>query len=193
MSEPNLAQKLQQLVAAVQALSANDADESGLTRERWLQQIQTVLDFHHAALAQLLDLIRREGDVGRRILENATLDGLVANLLLLHGLHPTDLEARACQALDQVRPFLHSQGAEVTLVAVADDAVRLRLDRNGTGYPASPQMLQAAIEETIAAAAPDVRLIEFMESDSAEGTERTRTLSRFPLPLVAQPTGHRTA
>jgi Fe-S cluster biogenesis protein NfuA len=191
MSEPNLPQRLQQLAADVLAIKRGN--EVGLTRDRWLAQIQTVLDFHRAAVAQLLDLIRREGDAGRRVLDNATLDGLIANLLLLHGLHPTDLEARTCQALDQVRPFLHSQGADVTLVAIAEDAVRLRLDRSGTGYPASLQMLRAAIEEVIAAAAPDVRLVQFMESDSAEGTEGTGTPLRYPLPVVAQPAGHRTA
>jgi Fe-S cluster biogenesis protein NfuA len=109
----------------------------------------------------------------------------------LHGFHPSDLESPTCQALDQVRPFLDSQGADVKLVGIAEDAVRLRLERRGTGYPASVQMLQAAIEEAIAAAAPDVRLVEFMESDST--TERTGAASRFPLPVVARPTAYRMA
>lgn len=180
MSDSSLPQRLQRLAADVQALNTESEPRAA---DRTRDIVQTVLDLHRAALAQLLDLIRREGDAGRRILENATQDGLVANLLLLHGVHPTDLEARTCQALDQVRPFLHSQGAEVTLVAIAEDAVRLRLDRRDTGYPASLEMLQAAIEEAIAARAPDVRLVEFIDSNGNNAT------SRLSLPVLGPFTG----
>jgi Fe-S cluster biogenesis protein NfuA len=179
MSEPNLPQRLHQLAADVKDL--DHTETSGRTRDL----LQTVLDFHRAGLAQLVDLIRREGDAGRQILDNAAQDGLVANLLLLHGLHPTDLEARTCQALDQVRPFLHSQGSQVDLVAVADDAVRLRIHRSGAGYPASEHMLRAAIEEAIAATAPDVRLVEFVEFDAAS------TALRLSLPVLPQLAGDR--
>jgi Fe-S cluster biogenesis protein NfuA len=189
MIDPGLPRRLQQLAADIRALGdGSGPEESDRTRDL----IQTVLDFHRGALAQLLDLIRREGEAGSHILENAMEDGLVASLLLLHGLHPTDLESRTEHALDQVRPFLNSQGADVRLVAIAEDAVRVRLHRGGTGYPASVQMLQAAIEEAIAAAAPDVRLVEFVESDVANAAETSGAASRFSLPVLPHPAGNRT-
>jgi Fe-S cluster biogenesis protein NfuA len=176
MSEPSLPQRLRQLVDQLQQ------SESG-ERARARVLIQTVLDFHGAALSQLLELLRQEGDAGRALLEKASRDGLVCNLLLLHGLHPADLETRTQEALARLQPFLRSQGAEVELIAVADDAVRLCLHRNGSGYPASLGTIRAAVEEAVGAAAPDVRLIEFIEPGAA-GNAPT---SRLPLPVLARP------
>ncbi len=173
MSEPNLPQRLRQLVDQIQQL-----DPSDRVRARVL--VQTVLDLHGAALAQLVYLIRQEGDAGRAFLEKVSRDGLVSNLLLLHGLHPSDLETRTQEALIGLQPFLLSQGAEVELMAIADDAVRLCLHQNGSGYPASLGLLRAAIEEAVAIAAPEVRLIEFVEPESA----RNPTTSRVPLPIL---------
>jgi len=178
MTEPSLPQRLQHLVAQIQDLDPAE-------RERARDLVQSVLALHGAGLAQLLALIRQEGDIGTQIAQRVAQDPLVRNLLLLHGLHPDDLETRVCQALDQVRALLHSQGAEVALVAVADDAVRLRLHRQDAGYPASLQTLKAAIEEAIAAASPDVRLIEFVATDEPG----SRVPSRFSLPLVAPHAG----
>ena len=175
MPEPSLPQRLRQLVDQIQQYEPAE-------RARARALIQTVLDFHGAALAQLLELLRQEGDAGHALLEKVSRDGLVRNLLLLHGLHPADLETRTQDALAQVQPLLRSQGAEVELLAVADDAVRLCLSQNGSGYPASLSTLRAAVEEAIAAAAPDVRLVEFVDP---EATGKAAT-SRVPLPLRAR-------
>jgi Fe-S cluster biogenesis protein NfuA len=176
MSEPSLPQRLRQLVDQIQELAPAERD-----RARAL--VQTILDFHGAALAQLLELLRQGGGAGREVLEKASRDGLVRNLLLLHGLHPADLETRTRAALARLEPFLRSQGAEVELIAVADDAVRLCLHRNGSGYPASVQTLRAAIEEAVGADAPDVRLVEFVEPGAAD----TSANSRVSLPVLTRP------
>jgi Fe-S cluster biogenesis protein NfuA len=174
VTEPNLPQRLRQLVDQIQQLEPTE-------RARARALVQTVLDFHGAALAQLLELLRQEED-GRALLEKISQDSLVRNLLLLHGLHPADLETRTREALTRVQPFLRSQGAEVELIAVADEAVRLCLRQNASGYPVSLGTLRAAIEEAIAVAAPDARLVEFVEPGAA-GYART---SRVPLPLLAR-------
>jgi Fe-S cluster biogenesis protein NfuA len=173
MNEPSLPQRLRQLVDQLQELAPAERD-----RARAL--VQTVLDLHGAALARLLELLRQEG--GREVLEKAARDGLVRNLFLLHGLHPADLETRTREALARLEPFLRSQGAEVELVAVADDAVRLCLRRQGPGYPASVQTLRAAIEEAVGADAPDVRLVEFVEPPA----DNVRS-PRVPLPVLTRP------
>jgi Fe-S cluster biogenesis protein NfuA len=167
MTEPSLPQRLRQLVDELQDLAPAERARAGAL-------VQTILDFHGAALAQLLQLLRQEGPAGREVIEKAARDGLVGNLLLLHGLHPVDLETRTREALAQLEPFLRSQGAEVELVAVADDAVRLCLHRNGSGYLVSMQTLRAAIEEAIGTAAPDVRLVEFVEPGAADNAATTR-------------------
>jgi Fe-S cluster biogenesis protein NfuA len=171
MSEPSLPQRLRQLVDQLQELAPAERD-----RARVL--VQTVLDLHGAALARLLELLRQEA--GRHVLDMVCCDGLVRNLFLLHGLHPADVETRTREALARLEPLLRSQGAEVELIAVADDAVRLCLHQHGSGYPASVQTLRAAIEEAVGAEAPDVRLVEFVEPAAADNV----ATSRFSLPLV---------
>ena len=52
--------------------------------------------------------------------ERLATDDLVASLLLVHGLHPHDVERRVSDALDRVRPYLGSHGGDVDLLEVTD-------------------------------------------------------------------------
>jgi Fe-S cluster biogenesis protein NfuA/nitrite reductase/ring-hydroxylating ferredoxin subunit len=82
-------------------------------------------------------------------------------LLILHGLHPFDLETRVRQALDKVRPYLGSHGGNVELLGVtAEGVVRLRLAGSCHGCPSSQVTLKYAIEEEIYKAAPDLTAIQ---------------------------------
>ena len=95
------------------------------------------------------------GEPGRSLLDELARDDLVGSLLMLHGLHPLDLETRVQQALDSVRPFLRSHGGEVELVGITDGVVRLRMKGSCQGCPSSSETLRNRIEEAIVAAAPD--------------------------------------
>lgn len=171
MIEASLPHRLQELERRIRELEVGAAPDE---RQRLRGLVQTVLDLHGAALTRLLDLIARTGVLGQQILHDADKDELIRSLFLLHGLHAEDLESRLGLALDQVRPFLHSQGADVELTAIADDAVRLRLLRGNGSYPATEQTLRAAIEEAICAAAPDICRVEFVDEPPA----------RRPLPVL---------
>jgi Fe-S cluster biogenesis protein NfuA len=160
MMEASLPQRLQQLERRLRELESG-ADTA--ERDRARELVETVLELHGSALARLLQLIAQAGEPGTEILGKAAQDELVRSVLVLHGLHAQDLESRVVQALAQVRPFLRSQGADVELTAIAEDAVRLRLLQGEGGFPASRQTLQAAIEEAICAAAPDACHIEFVD------------------------------
>ena len=46
-------------------------------------------------------------------------DGVVASLLLMHGLYPVPLEDRVREALDSVRPYMESHGGDVELLGIA--------------------------------------------------------------------------
>jgi len=168
--EASLPQRLQQLERRLRELErAADPGE----RDRARELVETVLELHGSALARLLQLIAQAGEPGREILGKAAQDELVRSVLVLHGLHGQDLQSRVEQALAQVRPFLRSQGADVELTAIAEDAVRLRLLQHEGGFPASRRTLQAAIEEAICAAAPDVCHVEFVDEPA-----------RLPLPVL---------
>jgi Fe-S cluster biogenesis protein NfuA/nitrite reductase/ring-hydroxylating ferredoxin subunit len=93
----------------------------------------------------------------------------VASLLLVHDLHPYDVETRVRNALDSVRPYLGSHGGDVELVGIDDDGVvRLRLLGSCDGCPSSSVTLQLAVEGAVEAAAPETARIE-VESPAAAG------------------------
>jgi Fe-S cluster biogenesis protein NfuA len=139
--------------------------------------VQALLEFHGAALANLVGHIAAAGPPGRAIMEQVAQDELAANLLLLHGLHPHDLEVRVAQALDQVRPQLHTHGGDVELLGIDGNVVRLRMQGSCHGCPSSAATLRQTIEAAIFGAAPDVASIE------VEGVVEPSNLSSL-LPIV---------
>src|SRR5437016_909495 len=80
--------------------------------------VQAVLDLHGAGLERILGHLEASGESGAAIRDACARDPMVEGLLLLHGLHPLDLETRVLQALDQVRPYLRSHGGNVQLLGV---------------------------------------------------------------------------
>jgi len=104
--------------------------------------------------------------------------------LLLYGLHPLDLESRVGQALEKVRPYLHSHGGNIELLGLTDGIVRLRLHGSCHGCPSSAQTLKQTIEEAIFEIAPDVTAIE-VEDELVEMPSSSQT-GRFALPILSE-------
>src|SRR4051812_9014507 len=77
-------------------------------------------------------------DTGRRLAE----DGVVASLLLMHGLYPVPLAERVREALESVRPYMESHGGAVELVALEDGVARIRLEGHCRGCSASASTLE---------------------------------------------------
>jgi Fe-S cluster biogenesis protein NfuA len=132
-------------------------------RARTRQIVQALMEYHGAAIEKLMETVASAGAPGLGIIDAMARDDAVASLLLLYGLHPLDLETRVQQALEKTRPYLHSHGGNVELLAVADGVVRLRLDGSCHGCPSSAQTLQQTIEEAILETAPDVTAIEVVD------------------------------
>jgi Fe-S cluster biogenesis protein NfuA len=141
------------------------------------QIVQAVLDLHAAGLGRLLDHLQSAGAAGAAVLDACARDDVTAGLLLLHGLHPLDAEARVGQALDQVRPYLRSHGGDVELLSLEDGIARLRLVGHCDGCPSSAATLAQTVEQAILAKAPDV-IVEVERPADAAPDER---------PLVALP------
>ena len=147
-------------------------------KDRAREIVQALLEFHGAALANLVSLITKAGAPGRSILEAVARDDLAANLLLLHDLHPHDLPSRVSQALDRVRPQLHGHGGDVELLGVENGIVRLRMQGSCHGCPSSAATLRQTIETAIFDAAPDVAAIE------VEGVVEPPALSLLPIVTI---------
>jgi Fe-S cluster biogenesis protein NfuA len=88
-------------------------------------------------------------------------DDLVESLLLLHDLHPLDVDARVQRALDRVRPYLGSHAGGVEYLGIDDEGVaQLRLEGNCEGCASSTLTVKMAIEGAIQDAAPELTGIE---------------------------------
>jgi Fe-S cluster biogenesis protein NfuA len=137
---------------------------------RMREIVQAVLDLHGTGLERILGHLEAAGEAGASILDACVRDDVLSGLLLLHDLHPIDLEARLRRALEQVRPALRSHGGNVELVAVSDGVVYLRLEGNCHGCPSSAATMKMTIEEAIFANAPEVASIEVQGLTSGQMT-----------------------
>ncbi len=151
-------------------------------RARTQEIVQAILELHGAGLERMLGRIAEAGDVGRSLIGSLGRDDLVGSLLLLHGLHPLDIQTRVRQALDNVRPHLRSHGGNVELLGFAGGVVRLRLEGSGKDS-SSAATTRLAIEEAIYAKAPDVTAIE-VEDSTADAAQVGNGWARIALPIL---------
>jgi Fe-S cluster biogenesis protein NfuA/nitrite reductase/ring-hydroxylating ferredoxin subunit len=121
--------------------------------------VRLLMELYGSALARILEIV---DDTGRadEIYDRLAADDLVASLLVLHGLHPLNVETRIARALDRVRPYLGSHGGDVKLLGVQEGVVHLRLEGSCHGCPSSTVTMKLAIEKAIEEAAPEVIRIE---------------------------------
>ena len=148
-----LSQRIEGLIAGIEA-----APDQNL-RTKALNLTQSLMELHGAGLDRMMEIVARAGASGYALMDDFAGDGLVSGLLLLHGLHPYDLETRVMKALDETRPFLQSHGGDVELLGVTDGRVRLRLVGTCRNCSSSTMTLKLAIERAIYDAAPDVKEI----------------------------------
>jgi Fe-S cluster biogenesis protein NfuA len=151
-------------------------------RGRLREIVQALLDLHGAGLERLLEHVAEAREAGNGILDACGRDDVVSGLLLLHGLHPLDMEERVRQALDGVQPYLRSHGGNVELLDVRDGVVRLRLEGNCHHCPSSSVTMQQTVEEAIYGKAPEITAVEVerpVEEASPDGHG-----ARVALPLL---------
>jgi Fe-S cluster biogenesis protein NfuA len=108
-------------------------------------------------LGRIVATLRDAGPAGAGLLAAMTEDPLVESLLLLHDLHPLDVDTRIQRALDRVRPYLGSHAGGVEYLGVtADGVARLRLEGSCVGCPSSTVTVRLAITDAVKDAAPEV-------------------------------------
>src|SRR5262249_29814696 len=127
--------------------------------------VRLLMELYGAALTRILETID-DTDSADKIFDRFAADDLVASLLILHGLHPLNVETRIAHALDRVRPYLGSHGGDVKLLGVKEGVVHLRLEGSCHGCPSSTVTMKLAIEKAIEEAAPEVARIE-VEGESS--------------------------
>ena len=142
-----------------------DASSSGgaVARERAELLVREVTDLYGAALMRMMQMALA-ADPG--LANRFAADDLVASLLLVHGLHPHDVDRRVSDALDSVRPYLGSHGGDVSLLGVVDGVVRLQFQGSCKSCPSSSVTLELAVEDAVRAAAPEIESIEVVAAEN---------------------------
>jgi Fe-S cluster biogenesis protein NfuA len=184
------AQAPEELVERVQELLGSlDEIADPFAQQRVQELIGAVLELYGAGLDRILGVVADAGEPGLPIRDALLDDGIVASLLLIHGLYPVALEQRVTQALDSVRPFLASHGGNVELISVEDGIARLQLQGSCNGCPSSAATLEHALREAIDAAAPDLLGLEVEGAVGLEDVkdEGPKGLS-LPMVQVGAPT-----
>jgi Fe-S cluster biogenesis protein NfuA/nitrite reductase/ring-hydroxylating ferredoxin subunit len=118
--------------------------------------VSLLVGLYGDGLARVMAVLAEAGPAGEAIIAKLADDPLVEGLLLLHDLHPLDVDARIQRALDRVRPYLGSHAGGVQYLGVADGVARLKLDGSCDGCPSSTVTVQLAITGAVQDAAPEV-------------------------------------
>jgi Fe-S cluster biogenesis protein NfuA/nitrite reductase/ring-hydroxylating ferredoxin subunit len=119
--------------------------------------VRLLLGLYGDALGRVMGILDTEGQAGAAVRERLLADPLLESLLLLHDLHPLDVDARIQRALDRVRPYLGSHAGGVNYLGVdADGVARLRLEGSCHGCPSSTVTVRLAIQGAVEEAAPEV-------------------------------------
>jgi Fe-S cluster biogenesis protein NfuA len=143
-------QRIQELIERADSLP--DAAARALVQEC----VQALLAFQGRGLARIVELVQGAGPEGEMVFDQLANDPIVRGLLLIHGLHPADLETRLREALKKVRPYMESHGGNVELVSLEGDVARLRLQGACKGCPSSAITMELALRRAIEEACPDL-------------------------------------
>src|SRR5829696_8220362 len=155
LDEGQLKERVGRLETLLEEIESFEDPEA---RARTAEMVQTLLELYGEGLGRIVESI---GRLGSEDLKDELLgDELITHLLLLHGLHPVDVESRVLGALDEVRPYLESHGGNVQFLGIEGDVARVRLEGSCDGCPSSTMTLELAIEEAIQKAAPELGGVE---------------------------------
>lgn len=160
------AQRIQELIGQVESLPNPAA------RVLLGECLQAMLELYGQGLDRMLRIVEDSGPEGGEIVDQFGRDEVVRGLLLIHGLHPADLETRLREALEKVRPYMESHGGNVELVGLNEDVARLRLHGTCKSCPSSAVTLELAVRKAIEEACPD--LVGFEVEGGADVPGHTR-------------------
>jgi Fe-S cluster biogenesis protein NfuA/nitrite reductase/ring-hydroxylating ferredoxin subunit len=143
-------ERIEELLASLRSASGGAAAAAE-------ELVRLLLGLYGDGLSHIMDAVAAEGAAGGAIRDRLLADPLVESLLLLHDLHPLDVDTRVQRALDRVRPYLGSHAGGVEYLGTGPDGVaRLRLEGSCHGCPSSTVTVRLAIEGAVQDAAPEV-------------------------------------
>jgi Fe-S cluster biogenesis protein NfuA/nitrite reductase/ring-hydroxylating ferredoxin subunit len=171
-----------QLIARVQELTAQLEEIPDFQARAIADElVSSVIQLYGAGLERIVEELAVPGASAADVRERLVDDGVVASLLLIHGLYPVDLETRVLEALESVRPYMESHGGDVELLDIKDGVARMRLVGHCDGCPASESTLELAIKKALEETAPD---LEGLEVAGVAETAPPPPFGAFELPVI---------
>ncbi len=140
--------------------------------------LATLMEVYGEGLERILDALDDPETPARSVRDRLLDDGVVASLLLMHGLFPVDLETRVRDALDKLRPQVVAEGGGLDLVEVVDGVVRLSLTEPGSGCNGDSS-LEPRVVDALERAAPDLLGLELLTAAEVRKARSAHT----PLPI----------
>ncbi|MFI6326779.1 hypothetical protein ACIBBG_00625 [Micromonospora chersina] len=126
----------------------------GRTAELALEAVEVLTEVYGEALARVTDLAADSAGA----LDRLTDDELLRHLLLLHRIHPDPLDRRVARAVDDLRPQLRKQGAEIAFVGVRDEVARISLSASSCGGGGAA--LRDLVREQVLTFAPELSAVD---------------------------------
>jgi Fe-S cluster biogenesis protein NfuA len=155
-----------------------DGLRAGRDRETAEELVRLLVGMYGEGLRRLVALLAGHDPA---LVHRLTEDDLLESLLLLHDLHPLDVDTRVQRALDRVRPYLGSHAGGVTYLGVdAGGVAQLRLEGSCHGCPSSTLTVRTAIEGAILDAAPELAGVEVAGVTAAEPAQTLQIGMRPP-------------
>lgn len=133
----------------------------GKAREMIQECVQEILSFYGNGLKRILDIISKgNSSASKDIYNNLIDDSFVSGLLLIHDLHPLDLNTRLHIALEKVKPYMDSHGGSVEIISLENGIAKLKLSGHCKGCPSSASTLELGIKKEIEENCPDLLGLE---------------------------------
>lgn len=134
-----------------------DFDRAVAELDTLVQTLEREGDERALMLLELVDAIHRPALA--RIAAGDLEHPLAQALLAMYDLTPVDDELRAEEALDEVRPYIHSHGGEVDLIRVEDGTVHVSMSGACHGCAGSSITLRRGIEAALREHFPGFRAL----------------------------------
>ncbi len=151
-------------------------DEAVVRLDELVSELEREGDDRALELLQLIDAIHRPA---LALIAAGESDHPIARAVLaMYGLAPVDDRILVEEALETVRPYIHSHGGEVELVALEDGVVTVRLSGACHGCAGSAITLQRGIEQALRDGYPGFERLVALEPERAPELLQVQKLRR---------------
>src|SRR5262245_44527237 len=157
-----------------------DFDKAVAELDALVETLEREGDERALLLLQLVDAIHRPAL--ERIAAGDTEDPIARALLQMYDVTPPEDEVLVEEALDEVRPYIHSHGGQVELLGVSDGIVELRMSGSCAGCAASAMTLKRGIEEALRQHYPGFREV-VAEEDEGQPAQHILQIENLRKPV----------